>query len=235
MNILGCKSERMTSVPGTLITGKSPKRAISLLCIGTVALIFLTFQSWAQLRDVYTVQNYDRKVYEGHAQNWAIAQGADGLMYFSNNEGVLEFDGERWRKIAVPGNQFVQSFALGADSILYFCTQNDLGSLVPDAKGQLKYQSFKAELDSAWWTKGLDFAECWAAEEGIYFVAAQRILLRAYDGVYTLWESPSRNFRSQYVNGRLYVTQEGSGLTYLSKGHWNTLPNTDWIKQERLL
>ena len=43
------------------------------------------------------IKNYLPEEYGSHPQNWAAIQDNDGIMYFGNNEGVLEFDGETWR------------------------------------------------------------------------------------------------------------------------------------------
>lgn len=39
------------------------------------------------------ITNYTVKDYEGGHQNWACAQGDDGVMYFGNNNGLLVYDG----------------------------------------------------------------------------------------------------------------------------------------------
>src|SRR5437763_14769468 len=43
------------------------------------------------------ISNSSKLVYGAGAQNWDIKQGADGVMYFANNEGLLSFDGSYWK------------------------------------------------------------------------------------------------------------------------------------------
>ncbi|HNO10424.1 MAG TPA: hypothetical protein PKI67_05820 [bacterium] len=43
------------------------------------------------------IRNYFPQEYRAQSQNWSIVQDHRGLMYFGNNDGVLEFDGIRWR------------------------------------------------------------------------------------------------------------------------------------------
>ena len=52
----------------------------------------------------YNIKNYNA----GH-QNWACAQGSDGIMYFGNNKGLLVYDGFSWDLFPVPGNYIVRS------------------------------------------------------------------------------------------------------------------------------
>ncbi len=47
----------------------------------------------------FYMRNFARQEYGAAAQNFAIAQGAEGLLYFGNTEGVLEYDGVSWRLI----------------------------------------------------------------------------------------------------------------------------------------
>ncbi|WP_296261033.1 hypothetical protein [uncultured Phocaeicola sp.] len=40
------------------------------------------------------IVNYSRRTYASGNQNWKIRQHPNGWMYFANNKGLLEFDGE---------------------------------------------------------------------------------------------------------------------------------------------
>ena len=48
---------------------------------------------FAQLIGIPFVESYAKEEYGYGTQNWDIEQGTNGLMYFANNEGLLEFDG----------------------------------------------------------------------------------------------------------------------------------------------
>ena len=45
------------------------------------------------------IVNYDNTTYNAGTHNWDIQQDRNGVMYFANNEGVLTFDGSRWKYI----------------------------------------------------------------------------------------------------------------------------------------
>ncbi|MCP4205140.1 MAG: hypothetical protein GY769_24790, partial [bacterium] len=47
----------------------------------------------------FYVQNFAPQDYGAHAQNWAIVQSPEGLLYVANGHGVLEYDGVSWRLI----------------------------------------------------------------------------------------------------------------------------------------
>ena len=55
------------------------------------------------------IQNYKAKTYGASTQNWAGLQVENGLVYFGNSEGVLEYDGVSWRLIQLPNKGIVRS------------------------------------------------------------------------------------------------------------------------------
>lgn len=85
--------------------------------------------------------------YKGSEQNWAIVQDQRGLLYVGNNEGgVLEYDGERWRRIAVTENRIVRSLSVGESGVVYVGLVGDFGRLLPDKNGKLTYHSLTSLL-----------------------------------------------------------------------------------------
>lgn len=39
------------------------------------------------------VTNFQKRIYQAGTQSWDIAQDAHGMLYFANNEGLLQYDG----------------------------------------------------------------------------------------------------------------------------------------------
>lgn len=48
------------------------------------------------------IVNYDNTTYSAGTHNWDIQQDRNGVMYFANDEGVLTFDGSRWKIYPLP-------------------------------------------------------------------------------------------------------------------------------------
>src|SRR5690554_7184499 len=55
------------------------------------------------------VYNYTTSHYRASNQNWAIAQGSDGVLYFGNDNGLLSFDGTNWQLHTLPNRLSVKS------------------------------------------------------------------------------------------------------------------------------
>lgn len=86
---------------------KIPMKLI-LLKIFQVVLFLCTVPAWGA-DFIPAITNYTVKDYQGAHQNWACAQGDDGVMYFGNNNGLLVYDGFSWELYKVPGGYIVRS------------------------------------------------------------------------------------------------------------------------------
>ncbi|MEI7982675.1 MAG: hypothetical protein WCI71_13570, partial [Bacteroidota bacterium] len=42
------------------------------------------------------IWNFSRSQYAGGIQNWSFSESENGLLYFANNSGLLEYDGTHW-------------------------------------------------------------------------------------------------------------------------------------------
>ncbi len=115
-------------------------------------LIRITFFLWVILFGPFTnafgqsnlgtpiIHSYPKEVFNGGLQNWEIQQGADGRMYFANNQGLLVFDGSSWQIWKVPNNTIVRSILIDGQRI-YVGSQGDFGYFEANDQGILQYIS----------------------------------------------------------------------------------------------
>lgn len=113
------------------------------LCVGGALLLsFPTLGSDRREHGNLLFRWFKALEYKGSEQNWAIVQDRRGLVYVGNNEGgVLEYDGERWRRIPVTENRIVRSLSVGESGVVYVGLVGDFGRLVPNKQGVLQYRS----------------------------------------------------------------------------------------------
>ena len=64
-------------------------------------------------------QNFTPKKYGAGIQNWDVVQDSQGLMYFGNNLGLLEYDGINWNLNPVKNATKVRSVLIGNDGKIY--------------------------------------------------------------------------------------------------------------------
>ena len=65
--------------------------------------------------------------YNAGIQNWSIAQDERGVMYFGNNNGLLEFDGSAWRLYELPTKGIVRAIYISKDGRIYVGSYEEFG------------------------------------------------------------------------------------------------------------
>ena len=121
---------------------KSKKPGIYLtLAFFWCALAPILYSQTASELGLPYIRNYTPKEYGADVQNWAILQDDRGVMYFSNNLGVLEYDGVSWRRIPLTNDTVVRSLAKDKDGRIWVGGVDELGYLEPDSGGDLRYVS----------------------------------------------------------------------------------------------
>jgi len=103
------------------------------------------------------VTQFSKNDYHAANQNWAVAQASDGILYFGNNEGLLEFDGSLWKLHKIPGNGLVRSVMIDKKNRIYIGAFEEFGYFERDRLGQLNYTSlsvllknYKMQNDEVW-------------------------------------------------------------------------------------
>lgn len=92
------------------------------------------------------VTQFTRKDYNASNQNWSVGQGKDGVMYFGNNLGLLQFDGSSWETHKMPQNKLVRSLMVAKNNRIYVGSFEEFGFFEKNKNGQLNYTSISAKL-----------------------------------------------------------------------------------------
>ncbi|MDX1419238.1 MAG: ATP-binding protein [Rubricoccaceae bacterium] len=160
----------------------------------------------------YHLEHFESQDYGSHSQNWEVVEDERGLIYIANTHGILEYDGQGWRRILLPdeADQAVRSLALTSGGIIFAGGGGEIGYLAPDEVGQLHYVSLLPWLLE----DDHDFADVWtthASDEGVFFQSFSRLI--RWDGErMRVWRSDTRFHKAFQVAGVLYVREEGVGL-----------------------
>ena len=93
---------------------------------------------------VPSVYNYNTRDYKADNQNWAIAQGHDGIIYIGNNSGLLSFDGTNWNLHQLPNRLSVKSILIvptEESERIFVGSFEEFGYFKADHTNQLVYHS----------------------------------------------------------------------------------------------
>ena len=202
-------------------TRKMNRFLLPLLLLGTSLLLSQSNADSLELavsepfigKGIPYYKNFQPTEYYGDEQNWAACQGSEGIMYFANNTGVLEYDGTTWRKIEISNNAAV--FGLDIDDLgtVYVGGQDEFGYLKASDSGPLNYVSLKPKLND----KELQFGsvrKVHATSKGTYFVTDNYIfILDASGDMVTIKYSEGLNSNMSFtVNDTPYIWSYLNGL-----------------------
>ncbi len=163
----------------------------------------------------YVFQRYSAKQYGANPQNWGVAQDQRGILYFANTDGLLEFDGNLWRPIGLPGKS-VRSVNVDSQGTIYVGGVGEFGLLKADSTGTLKFVSLVDRIPK----QDRAFADVYRVlptPQGVYFSAVSRLFRLNRDGTIKAWRPEKKFGRAFYVLNTLYLQTVGTGLMKMGR------------------
>lgn len=167
------------------------------------------------------LKNYLPKEYKAGEQNWGITQDNRGIMYFANNEAVLEYDGLNWNKYTMRNNSIVRSLAVDSFGIVYVGAVGEFGYLAPDESGNMNYVFLSATID----TQYANFKDVWkifiTKDAVLFYTFFKPTIIFEYKyklpvNVYELKADKMGGFFSYYINDTFYLSHYFDGLKKFS-------------------
>ena len=159
------------------------------------------------------LRNYTPRDYGAHGQNWVVVQDPRGIIYAGNNDGVLEFDGERWRLIRTEKRTVVRALAVAPDGRVYVGALGEIGMLEPDAQGRMRYVSLLDRLSPA--DRQFDDVHHVFVRGGDVFFATYARLIRLRGDDVRTWTPGTAFHRAFMARDRLFIRERGRGLMEL--------------------
>jgi ligand-binding sensor domain-containing protein/DNA-binding CsgD family transcriptional regulator len=194
-----------------MIVAKTLRDQLFVLLTGSIFL--LSYQplkaSSVKENGLPFITNYPKSTYNASTQNWSIAQNTQGFIYFGNNGGLLEFDGNHWHTYPIPNGSIIRSIFAVADTI-YIGAFEECGYFAPNATGAISYHSLVHLIPHQY----RSFDEIWKIHRVGNTIVFQsfRYLLVFSNNQFTVVPPPSNFSHSYQVDEKIYVVDRGSGL-----------------------
>ena len=178
------------------------------------------------------IKNYKPNDYGASAENWTVIQNKNGIIYFGNAQGVLEYDGSNWELIPTKNNSVVRSLGIDSNGVIYVGAVGEFGYLTSDEQGLLQYYSLLNLLPDS----EKDFADVWktyATPEGVYFQTFTK-LFRLKNNKLEIWKPETSFHFSYYVNNAYYVNEKGIGLKKMQGNQLHLINDGELFANQRI-
>lgn len=132
-------------------------KQVSLVLVIAIFRLLFNISVYAQ-EGIPVIETYSVENYQAGMENWDAIQSPEGLMYFANSEGLLEYDGVNWQLIKGTIGYQVRSLAKSREGNIYLGGDNILGCLKVNEMGQKEFVSlvphcppqYQKYLDHVW-------------------------------------------------------------------------------------
>ncbi len=177
------------------------------------------------------ITNYSYRDYEAGPINWWALEDQNGIMYFANGAGVLQFDGVNWKLIETEAGG--RSLAMDDKGVIHVGGGGDFGYLEKKSNGELEYISLMDKIPE----EHKDFEEVWETD---YYKG--RIIFRTQAKLYC-WDGesikviPSEDeyHVGQIVHDIYYLRIWNRGLCYLTDDDtFELVPGGEQFADERI-
>lgn len=185
--------------------------------------------SLAQSLDMGTpaIHNYSAKIYKGHSQNWSAVQDRRGVMYFGNTNGIVEYDGARWRLITTPSKTISRSLAISPSGTIFYGSVGDLGYLAADEDGRVKLTSLRDKIPD----NERQFNDVWQVfclGDSVYFLTREKIF-RYFQGRFSVLPGKFATSQSLVFQEHLFYVDADHGLSVIQGDQIRPLRALNWL------
>jgi len=172
------------------------------------------------------IRSFNANQYKAHAQNFAVTRDHNGVMYFGNFAGILQYDGEFWNLI--PTEKTTRVTALATDSLnrVYVGARGEFGTLVTNMDGSMVFSSLLGNYKDS--LGFLDVFQIFPTRDGICFLTKNKIFLWN-EGIMDIFNPEDEITAGFYLYHDLFLQMKSQGLVRYSNKKLIPIPGGDFF------
>jgi AraC family transcriptional regulator, chitin signaling transcriptional activator len=128
------------------LSAYSPIMMALFLIMPLMAKGFLVEGDSIRIRGFQPVTHFVRNDFKSTPRIYGMCEDREGVLFFGNDEGVLIFDGETWKKVVLPNGSSVRSVFTSSDGRVYAGAYSEFGLISKMTDGQYAYESLTGLL-----------------------------------------------------------------------------------------
>ena len=161
------------------------------------------------------LQSYPKEQYQGSDQSWAFAQDKKGILYVANNDGILQFNGQKWELLSIPGQHYALYLAFDSRERLFVGSFNDFGYFQRDGSGKFQYHSLMGLLPDS--LKSVrNISQVGVYEDTVFFKGPDHIYIYAGGTI-------------RILDGSGYLLRFQKRIYFLDKGGLHPYNNLEFL------
>lgn len=195
-------------------------------------LVFLLLPAFPAIAtEVPRITNFAKHQYQGHNQNWCLAQGTDLRVYIGNSKGLLVFDGAHWSTLSLPNDEIVRAVASDKQGRIFTGGFNAIGYWETNPWGHWHYTSLTEKI------RGFSNEEIWhflPTEDGLLFQSFAKMYKFDGENIKEI-ALPGNIMFAQQVHGHIIIPIIQAGLVeYMPDGSVRSIPGSEILRNYRI-
>lgn len=176
----------------------------------------ILFAQNLEVKGVPRIQNFSPIQYKNAGKIWEINSAKNGIQYFAADQGLLEFDGKKWR-LYKGSKGFTRSLLVKNDSLIYTGSDVDFGVWKRDKLNNFNYRSLYPKKNKS----VKEYEEFWDVYnylDQFIFVSHENIYILKNNKLNVI-KAPTKFFTSFQDGNKIYFADENKGLFILENDH----------------
>ncbi len=172
----------------------------------------------------YEIHRYITNTLDIRNQNWSISQNpVNGLVYFANSEGLVEYNGISHKIYHLPFNKSLRSVCVGANGIIYTGAFEEIGYWKLNKDSGLVYHSLDNLVNIE---KNDEIWKIYSIEGKVYFQSFTTIYI--YDGKTIDPVKSPYSMLFMFPAGKRFIVQIiDNGLYWFDGKNFDHIPGSD--------
>lgn len=186
---------------------------------------FLTAQVGNPFIRNFPPASYQSDTYNSSPQNLGVIQDNRGIIYLSNQDNTLAWNGNKWSVIPGTTGRLFYKTAKDKTGVVYTGGKGDLGFFTADSLGRNKFISLRSKLpeEAQKFEKIINVVA--DADGRIFFM--DNVWLFVWDGKkMCVFKSKTAFRKAVTAAGNVYIQQKENGLSYLKNGNLDSVPGS---------
>ncbi|WP_370526817.1 transcriptional regulator [Bacteroides sp. 51] len=205
----------------------SALRSILLLCMGMIAPVLCYSADWNNF-----IINYNKNLYGKGSQTWQINTYDESWIYFANQSGMLQYDGNSWSVFPLNNDSDVRSvLPSNTQKRIYVGGISEFGYFEPGENGHLIYVCLSDSLSE----EERAIGNIWGIHEAdnILYIQGDNRVIKYLNGKFTSIDAGCKIDCSDMVKGVLYVGTD-NGVMVLIGNTFFPLRGADSLQTKRI-